>query len=282
MAQASHQGTPAFTLIELLVVIAIIAILAGLLLPALSKAKARALAANCLSNLRQLTIAGSMYINENRDYLVPNNPFTLSDGSGIYFPTWAGSSAGINALDSTNDLMLMGGLPGQPNVGVLGPYIKNVKVFHCPADRTMARLGGLRFPRNRSYSMNAFIGTELIQASGGARDYPLVLTVGAAAALNRPELLTWVDVHEDYISQCYFNVGDLLQEYGPPPANRHYGGAGVTFLDGHAEIHHWRTTNLLNLPSTDKFEGNGLAAGGRTVDWLWLRTRMTRATTDLW
>jgi prepilin-type processing-associated H-X9-DG protein len=109
-----------------------------------------------------------------------------------------------------------------------------------------------------------------------------VYTVGAAAALNRPELLTWVDAHEDYINLCTFNVSDYLEDYGPPPANRHYGGAGVTFMDGHAEIHRWQTADLLKLPITDKFAGNGVPASGRTVDWLWLRTRMTRATTDTW
>lgn len=151
-AARRHQ---AFTLIELLVVIAIIAILAGLLLPALSQAKSKALAINCVSNFKQMQVAWQLYLNDNRDWLVPNDPYNLRDASTQYLPTWGGD-ARYGQPEGTNDFMLLGGDPTQPKVGLLGRYLTTAKIFKCPADRSTTLLAdGRRYPRNRSVGEGA-------------------------------------------------------------------------------------------------------------------------------
>jgi len=161
--------------VELLVVIAVIGILAGLLLPALAGARSKAHTVGCLNNLRQDAIAGHLYTADNSDFLVPNNPVTYGDGTKPMLPTWAGMVAVYGSPEGTNDANLLGNYPGQPNIGVLGPYLKTTRSFKCPADRSMTTLSGKRYPRNRSYVMNGFIGTEAIRTLGASDILPQVL-----------------------------------------------------------------------------------------------------------
>src|SRR5882724_685479 len=142
----------AFTLIELLVVIAIIAILAGLLLPALSRARAKGQAIVCLNNLKQLQLAWIMYVENHNDWLVPNNPPNYGGGT---LATWAKGDILYGKPDGTNIDYIIG-----QHEGSLGPYVKTEKIFKCPTDRSVTKLAdGKFYPRVRSYSMNAFMGT---------------------------------------------------------------------------------------------------------------------------
>ena len=272
-----------FTLVELLVVIAVIGILAGLLLPALSKARVKALTVGCLNNLRQDAIAGHLYTSDNRDYLVPNNPLGYGDGAQPMLPTWAGMAAAYGLPDGTNDANLLGGYPGQPNIGVLGPYVKIKQVFKCPADRSMTTLSGKRFPRNRSYVMNGFIGSDWIRALGGSAVLPQVLTLGQLSQLGRPEIFTWIDSHEDGLGLCAMNVvyGGWYHAYEGLPGSRHGGGAGVVFMDAHAENHKWRNEET-KAPVTGAFVGGFGSTDPITEDFIWLRQRMIRSTQDRW
>jgi len=252
----SVRQSRGFTLIELLVVIAIIAILAGMLLPALGKAKAKTVGIQCMNNTKQLQLGFTLYAGDQAEVLL-----ACQDGLPDKRANWCGGDVSWGSSNTgSNDVAR----------SPMMKYVGNAfAVWKCPADQSFVVSGGKRVPRFRSNSMSQVFGYgEWLDGSGSGRNQTAWRTYSKEGNIVSPSQ-TWVfvDEHSGSINDAAFanqmrDADTANARIIDMPASYHNGACGFSFADGHSEIKRWRGKTIqpkavfgqnvsLNIPAAD-------------------------------
>jgi prepilin-type N-terminal cleavage/methylation domain-containing protein len=240
LLKAFFMRQRAFTLIELLVVISIIALLMAILLPALQRAKKQGAGSGCLANVKSISTGWFTYHLDNDDFIVPSQ---VVPGQRISWVQWPQDEAGNPTPIQTYECPQEDKIRGIER-GLIFPYVKTRKVFHCPADRRKT----IGIEDNRSYSMIACLNGHL--ASSTYYKYQIRKYTQIKSPGDKYMLVEEADSRG--FNSTWWSLGTREMGYNPvqwwsPLAVWHGDSSTLGFGDGHAEMHRWREKLTIEL-----------------------------------